>query len=121
MKADELLPGHEKKPAQPIPEPTTGTKYHVHTHDTWETVAAKHDVTVEELITHNCGAHVSPQEINWYLHKRVGCNETYDQKSWAFSDGANPGFLYIPVIPNATQNPRINTLYRGPKNLGCGG
>ena len=37
-------------------------------------VAKKHDVTAKELIANNCGLNITPEEINWYLHWRVGCN-----------------------------------------------
>jgi hypothetical protein len=120
-----LLPGHEKQPAHPLPPgPRPGAAYRVHTHETWETVAVKHKVTVAELIANNCGLNVTPEEINWYLHTRVGCNVTHDKKNWAFSDSASPGLVYIPApgaVPTASQNPLIKTLYGGPKDLGCGG
>jgi hypothetical protein len=123
--ADQLLPGHEKQPAHPLPlGPRPGTKYRVHNNESWETVARKHKVTVKELIANNCGLNVSPEEINWYLHLRVGCKVTHDRKNWAFSDSAQPGFVYIPApetVPSASQNPLVKTLYTGPKDLGCGG
>ena len=123
--ADRLLPGHEKQPSHPLPVgPRPGTSYRVRTNETWETVAAKHKLTVKELIANNCGLNVTPQEINWYLHTRVGCNVTYDNKNWAFSDSANPGLVYVPppgTVPSGSQNPLIKTLYGGPKDLGCGG
>jgi hypothetical protein len=122
-----LLAGHEKKPAHPLPEgPRPGTKYRVQDGETWETVAKKHGVTVQELIANNCGAHVSKEEINWYLHFRIGCNVSKDGwKNWAFSSSASPGIVYVPVRAGApavvSQNPKINTLYGDPKDLGCGG
>ena len=122
-----LLPGHEKKPAQPLPEGhRPGMRYHVLDGDTWETVARKHGVTVQELISNNCGPRVSKEEINWYLHFRVGCSVSKDGgKNWAFSTAASPGFVYVPVPAGApalvSQNPRINNLYGDPKDLGCGG
>ena len=126
MKSDKLLPGFEKQPEHPIPEgPRPGTKYRVHDNETWESVARKHGVTVRELVAHNCGRNVSPEEINWYLRVRVGCNVTYDRKSWCFSDSASPGYIYIPTLGSKidlipSQNPLIKTLYGGPKDLGCG-
>ncbi len=120
-----LLPGHEKRPLHPLPEgPRPGAKYRVRISENWETVARKHQVTVGELIANNCGMNVTPEEINWYLHTRVGCNVTYDNKNWAFSDSANPGLVYVPppgTVPSGSQNPEIKTLYGGPKDLGCGG
>jgi hypothetical protein len=125
VKSAKLLPGHEKRPANPLPEgPRPGTKYRVRNGDTWESVAKKNKVTVRELIANNCGTNVTPEEINWYLHVRVGCDETRDNRNWSFSDSANPGHIYIPApgtVPASSQNPQINTLYGGPKDLGCGG
>jgi hypothetical protein len=123
---DKLLPGHEKPPIHPLPEgPRPGTPYRVRTGDTWDLVARNHQVTVRELIVNNCGLQVTPPEINWYLHTRVGCKISNDGGlNWAFSDAASPGYIYIPApgtIPPASQNPSINTLYSGPKDLGCGG
>ena len=123
--ADKLLPGHEKRPTHPIPEgPRPGTRYRVQDNDTWAVVASKHQVTVRDLIANNCGVNVSPEEINWYLRTRVGCNVSRDGRSWAFSGSASPGYIYVPsagaVAPSA-QNPSIRTLYGGPADLGCGG
>lgn len=121
----ELLPRHERKPAHPLPEgPRPGTRIKVQDNENWEGVAKRHGVTAKELIANNCGLKVTPEEINWYLHWRVGCNVTRDRKNWSFSNSANPGFLYVPArgtVPTASQNPKINTLYGGPKDLGCGG
>src|SRR5262245_3748252 len=121
----ELLPGHERRPAHPLPEgPRPGTRYRVQDNDDWQSVAAKHKVSVKELIANNCGLNVTPEEINWYLHIRVGCNVTHDRKNWSFSNSANPGFIYAPApgtVPTSAQNPQINTWYAGPKDLGCGG
>jgi len=122
-----LIPGYEKKPALPLPEgPRPGTRYRVQDGDTWESVAKKHGVTVQELISNNCGAHVSKEEINWYLHFRIGCNVSKDGwKNWAFGNSASPGFVYVPArgkVPAVTsQNPKVNSLYGDPKDLGCGG
>ncbi len=124
--ADKLLPGNERQPAHPLAVgPRPGKIYRVRNHETWESVARKHGVLVRELIANNCGPDVTPQEINWYLRTRIGCNVTLDHKNWAFSDSANPGVIYIPVpgvmaVPVATQNPKINTLYGGPADKGCG-
>ena len=121
----ELLPGHERHPARPLSGGARpGTKIKVQDNENWESVARKHGVTVKELIANNCGLNVTPEEINWYLHRRVGCNVTRDGKNWSFSTSATPGFLYVPApgtVPTASQNPKINTLYGGPKDLGCGG
>jgi hypothetical protein len=122
---DRLLPGNEKPPARPLPVgPRPGNPHPVGDNETWASVAKKYVVTVRELIANNCGLNVTPAEINWYLHTRVGCKVSQDGKNWSFSKSAKPGVIYVPVagtIPVSSQNPTINTLYGGPKDLGCGG
>ncbi len=104
-----------------------GTKYRVQDGDSWGSVAKKFGVSVHELIANNCGTHVNDAEINWYLHFRVGCNVSKDGgKNWSFSNSASPGFVYVPsrggaAAAPASQNPKINSLYGDPKDLGCGG
>ncbi len=122
---DRLQPGHEKPPIRPLPVgPRPGRPHPVADGETWESVAKKYAVTVRELIANNCGLNVTPEEINWYLHTRVGCNVSRDGRNWSFSKSAKPGVIYVPVagtIPVSSQNPAINTLYGGPSDLGCGG
>ena len=122
---DKLQPGHEKAPLRPLPVgPRPGVPYPVADNDDWASVARRFGVTARELIANNCGLNATPEEINWYLHQRVGCNVTRDGRNWSFSKSAKPGLLYIPPagkIPVSSQNPAINTLYSGPKDLGCGG
>jgi hypothetical protein len=126
VKTPQLLPGHEKPPAKPLPAgPRPGTKHQVRNGETWESVAKGHHVPVRELIANNCGTDATPEEINWYLHVRVGCDEaTHDGMNWRFSNSAKPGEIFIPTpgtVPISSQKPNINTLYGGPKDLGCGG
>jgi hypothetical protein len=125
LKSAALSPGHEKRPAKPQPEgPRPGTRHRVRNGETWASVAQRRNITVRELIANNCGANVRPEEINWYLHWRVGCNETSDSRNWSFSDSADPGVIYVPApgtAPASTQNPKIHTLYGGPEDFGCGG
>jgi hypothetical protein len=122
---DRLQPGHEKPPLRPLPPgPRPGRPHPVADKENWESIAKKYGVTVRELIANNCGLNATPQEINWYLHMRVGCNVSQDGKNWSFSKSAKPGVIYVPAagkIPVSSQNPAINTLYGGPKDLGCGG
>jgi hypothetical protein len=123
---DRLLPGHEKAPADPLPlGPRPGKKIHVQDHDSWDSIAKAHGVSVKELVANNCGPGATPAEINWYLHHRVGCKESKDGgRNWSFSRSADPGYIYVPdtgTVPLSVQNPKINTLYGGPKDLGCGG
>lgn len=120
-----LLPGHEKRPDNPLPAGAPpGRPYKVKNGDDWASVAKANGVAIDALIANNCGAGATPEVINWYLRERVGCNATRDRRNWIFSDSANPGLLYIPnatIATRASQNPRIKTLYGGPKDLGCGG
>lgn len=122
---DRLQPGHERPPLRPLPAgPRPGTPHRVSDREDWASVAQRYGVSVRELIANNCGLNVTPQEINWYLHMRVGCNFSRDGRNWSFSGSASPGILYIPSpgkIPVSSQNPAINTLYGGPTDLGCGG
>ena len=122
---DRLQPGHEKPPARPLPVgPRPGKPHPLDDNEDWASVARKHGVTVRELIANNCGLNATPEEINWYLHVRVGCNFSSDGKNWRFSKSAKPGIIYVPAagkIPVSSQNPEIKTLYGGPKDLGCGG
>jgi hypothetical protein len=126
MSGDTLLPGHERKPAHPLPEgPRPGTPYGVGDNEDWASVARKHGVAVRGLIANNCGVGATPEEINWYLNTRVGCRVTRDRRNWAFSDSARPGIICVPLVSGkpaiVRMNPKINTLYAGPKDLGCGG
>jgi hypothetical protein len=122
---DKLQPGNEKQPLRPLPiGPRPGLPYKVVDNDDWASIAKRHNVTARELIANNCGLNATPAEINWYLHQRVGCNVSRDGRNWSFSKSASPGLLFIPPagkFPVSSQNPAINTLYGGPKDLGCGG
>lgn len=120
-----LQPGRERFPLRPLPVgPRPGVPHRVGDNEDWASIARKYGVTVRELIANNCGLNVTPEEINWYLHMRVGCNYTRDGKNWNFSKSASPGVIYIPIpgiTPVSSQNPAIETLYGGPTDLGCGG
>ena len=122
---DKLLPGREKAPTRPLLSGhRPGFPYRVGDGESWESVAKTFVLSVRELIANNCGPNVTPEEVNWYLHMRVGCNHSLDGNNWSFSKSATPGLIYIPA-PGMTvissQNPDINTLYSGPTDLGCGG
>lgn len=122
---DSLLPGHETPPARPLPIGVRpGRPHRVDDNQDWDFVSRLFNVPVREIIANNCGPNATPQEINWYLHHRVGCKEHKDRKNWIFSRSADPGIIYIPpagTVPASTQNPQVKTLYDGPKDLGCGG
>ncbi len=96
----------EKAPANPVPPtyvPPGGTPYKVKDRDSWATVAASCGVSPLKLVEFNFGTR-EPQEINWYLHYRVGCNAvTRDHHNYMFSAAASPGVIYLP--PTATGSP----------------
>jgi len=122
---DKLQPGHEKAPARPLPVgPRPGKPHHIDDNEDWASVAKLNGVTARELIANNCGLNVTHEEINWYLHVRVGCDFSRDGQNWSFSKSAKPGIIYVPkagTIPVSSQNPKIKSLYGGPTDLGCGG
>lgn len=122
---DRLQPGHEKPPLRPLAlGPRPGIPYRVSNGETWASIATLFKVTAREVIANNCGRDATPEEINWYLHNRVGCNFSADGKNWSFSLTATPGVIFVPIpgqSPASMQNPIINTLYGGPTDLGCGG
>lgn len=123
--ADTLRPGHEKPPVRPLPiGPRPGIPYRVSDGETWDSIAKLFKVTAREVIANNCGRQATAEEINWYLRNRIGCNVSDDGRNWSFSKSASPGVIFVPLpgqAPASVQNPRINTLHAGPKDLGCGG
>jgi len=76
-----------------------GLKYRVRDkpeQDTWESVADRFMVDVNELIYFNFLT-TQPDEVNWYLRHYVGCNKVSPSgNNWMFSNSANPGFIFIP-------------------------
>jgi hypothetical protein len=91
----------EKKPACPLPEdfvPALSVPYRVHDDDNWWKVAARFNLNVWDLIWVNFRTKC-PEEVNWYLRERVGCqNTTADGKNYVFH-GADPAksIIYIPL------------------------
>jgi hypothetical protein len=64
----------------------------------WYTVAEKFSVGVKELIYFNFMTN-DPDEVNWYLKNYVGCIKVSPSgNNWMFSNGANPGVIYIPPL-----------------------
>lgn len=99
----------EKKPANPLPKnfvPFGGLPYKVGDQDSWSSIAAKLKIDVWDLIEFNFKTR-DPDEVNWYLHWRVGCKKaTGDQKNWMFSKLADPGIIFFPTIKEpAKQTP----------------
>src|SRR5262249_52149145 len=64
--------------------------------DTWESVARDYNLDVKQLIRFNFHTDI-PEEVNWYLHRNVGCNTpSLTGRNWTFK-GAKPGIIYIPI------------------------
>ena len=77
--------------------PPKSTVYTVRDGDSWESVAKSHGLSAKALIDHNFQTTV-PAYVNYYLKHITGCNKTYDDVNWAFSDSASPGKVYIPAV-----------------------
>lgn len=77
--------------------PPKSTAYTVRDGDTWESVAKLHGLSARALIDHNFQT-TEPDYVNFYLQHITGCNKTYDDVNWAFSDSATPGKVYIPAV-----------------------
>lgn len=61
----------------------------------WQTVAAGFGVpSVWDLIFFNFRT-TDPREVNFYLHRYVGCWQSNDAKNFSFM-GAEPGIIFIP-------------------------
>ena len=61
----------------------------------WQTVAAGFGVpNVWDLIWFNFRT-TDPREVNFYLHRYVGCWQSNDAKNFSFM-GAEPGVIFIP-------------------------
>lgn len=72
--------------------------------DTWESVADRFMVDVEELIYFNFLT-TQPDEVNWYLHYHTGCNKPSPSgNNWMFSNSANPGIIFIPPPENREED-----------------
>jgi spore germination protein YaaH len=89
----------ERRPSNPLPAdyvPAGGIPYKVKTNDDLGSVARKHGVPEERLVSFNFATN-DPAEINWYLRRNVGCvRPTHDHKNWMFTSEASPGIIYIP-------------------------
>jgi hypothetical protein len=90
----------EREPRDPLPSgyvPPGGIPYQVKDGDDWATLASKAGIdNAWALIEYNFKT-LSPSEVNWYLHNRVGCVQTtQDGKNWIFSSGAAPGKIHFP-------------------------
>jgi len=92
----------EKEPLNKVPPtyvPPASIPYKVKDRETWVTIARAHGLEPWELIAANFKTRDAP-EVNWYLHRRVGCKvPTDDGLNWKFSASADPGRIYIPRGP----------------------
>ncbi len=92
-----------RRPAIVVPFPSPahlsgGNEYKVKDGDNWWSIAADKRVDVGALIRFNFGTS-DPDEINWYLHEKVGCRlETPDHDNYRFSATDKPGKIYIPKV-----------------------
>ncbi len=94
-------------PLQPgyVPPGSIG-KYRVTDGDNWKSVAELFKVDVQQLIYFNYAipetvdfnSQSTKSLINYYLEKVTGCNKTSDDRNWAFSDSADPGWIYKPPV-----------------------
>ena len=106
-----LRPGNEHPPHEVFPLPygfqarRGGIPYRPHdrpVQEDWESVAKKFGVGVKELIYYNFMT-ADPKEVNWYLHHYVGCVKVSPSgNNWMFSNGANPGIIFIPPPDDET-------------------
>lgn len=86
--------GHHPLPIDYLPP--LGRQYKVRDGDTWKTLAFHYFINPETLIWFNFQT-LNTDEVNWYLHRNVGCRrETPDKFNYVFSTADHPGFIYIP-------------------------
>jgi len=87
----------------PVPEgvvPLNATAHIVKNNESFETLAQRYGVSMDNIIYFNFKTHV-PEEVNWYLNHYVGCKKTTrDGKNYMFSSGSKrgkrKGIIYIP-------------------------
>lgn len=71
-------------------------------------VAQRESVPVWDLIDFNFGTR-APEEVNWYLRRRVGCDQTTpDGLNYRFSSGATPGIIHLPPKTQTTSPAKPN-------------
>ena len=100
---------NETEPDNPLPVdfvPEGSVETHrVSDGEDWASVAAQYNVKVDDLIYFNFHTNV-PEEVNWYLRRNTGCNESNDGGlNWAFSSSADPGLIYIPPSEVSDKEP----------------
>jgi hypothetical protein len=96
------------KEPKPLPSPLDyvppqGDPYKVKSGDSWYTLAERPEVkgagmTARDLCFFNFRT-LHPPEINWYLHRKVGCQMfTREGKNYIFTSSDKPGIVYLPKI-----------------------
>jgi hypothetical protein len=99
---------NEKAPTKlikPWIQPPDTYRYKVKTGDSWVTLGAQnnHQFGEQYLIWINFGLngteHFYTEQVNWYLREYVGCCHSLDNgRNWAFTDDANPGYIFLPFL-----------------------
>jgi len=88
-----------KTPKQPLPSwpPLYPDKSHkVQDGENWWKLAEKYGRQDPwDIIQFNFNTH-TPEEVNYYLAKLVGCTRSNDGKNFSFSSADSPGIIYIP-------------------------
>lgn len=78
-------------------QPNHSVEYRVKDLDTWESVAQRFNVDVDNLVRFNFVTN-DPDEVNWYLKRYVGrVSPSPSGLNWAFNRKAKPGKIYIPI------------------------
>jgi hypothetical protein len=94
-------PPHERPVINPLPQdyqPFPSRRYPVQDLDTWENIAMRNHLDVDDLIYFNFHTNI-PEEVNWYLRRNVGCIVPSPSGwNWTF-EGAQPGIIYLPLTP----------------------
>jgi hypothetical protein len=96
-----VVPSNPVAPGKGWPPPDSFAVPVAYDGATWETVAARANLTPQQLIEHNFkltpGESDFAAKINYYLKTLVGCrNTTRDGKYYIF-EGANPGVVFFPI------------------------
>jgi hypothetical protein len=94
----------ETQPLQPVVfPPDGGIRYRVRTGDSWESIARANGIDTWALIEFNFPVvkgtpdfQTKCRQVNWLLHRYVGCEKSADGKNYRFDSTDSPGLVYIP-------------------------